>query len=140
MERALIWIQAHPPLQSRPAWRSVIPTAVAASGLLLINTEPQCQHQGGGSNADPRDEGQGGGGLLSCLAHWPLPGSCRTPSWRQQRAGRWRWQYHRMAGTSAAPVDKLTIVITALHTEETGSLTQTVSDVTSTAVHTYVKN
>lgn len=35
------------------------PSAEAASGLLLINTRPQCQHQGGGSNADP-SEGRGG--------------------------------------------------------------------------------
>ncbi len=63
MGQSPVWIQAHPPLQiqgkcpRRAACCSVIPTAVAASGLLLINTQPQCQHQGGGSNADPRDGG-----------------------------------------------------------------------------------
>lgn len=66
MGQAPVWIQAHPPLQiqrkcpCRAACCFVIPTAVAASGLLLINTQPQCQHQGGGSNADPRD----GGGVI----------------------------------------------------------------------------
>lgn len=108
MGRALVWIQAHPPLQiqrkcpCRAACCSVIPTAVAASGLLLINTQPQCQHQG--------EEVMlilGIGGLFSWLALWSLPDSCHTPSLRLQRVGHWRSQYHRKAGTSAAPEDIL---------------------------------
>lgn len=59
MGQALVRIQAHPPLQiqRKCPCRAACCSAVAASGLLLINTRPQCQHQGGGSNADPRDGG-----------------------------------------------------------------------------------
>lgn len=42
-------------------------------------------------------------GLLYWLVLWSLPGSCHTPSLRQQTVGRWRWRCRRKAGTSAAP-------------------------------------
>ena len=38
----------------------------------------------------------------------PLPCCGHTPSWRQQRAGRYRWRSHRRAGTSAAPGERAT--------------------------------
>lgn len=46
-------------------------------------------------------------GLLPCLALWPLPDFCHTPSLRRRRAGHWRLQYHRRADTFAAPVNIL---------------------------------
>lgn len=59
---------AHPPIhiQTKCPCRAALwsPTAVVASGLLLINTQPQCQHKRECSNAEPRDEKGVGGYIL----------------------------------------------------------------------------
>lgn len=83
--------------------RVASPDEVSTQPCSVIPGSNKCRWQIPSHGVSTGVGGCGCGGQRS--AGRPLPGSCRTLSSKRRRVGRWRWRYHRKAGTSAAPVD-----------------------------------